>query len=280
MPISETPRSTCMYPSATSRRRRVRWNHCRSPIRVRRNGRAGKSRNEAATLGGGRYHSRAGQQLPRTPSRLVHLATSKSVPGDYLLPHRSVGRASGPVLRMRLSRHLLLLLPKPALSEMSDQCPQQVAGRAFPGTTRHRLLSPGFHSAPSTLRFGPTEQNHPLRPAVACQCRNVVGGGCRSQAPRSRNRLPQRAAHLGAKPPSSSPRALRDPGRWSITRPLPLGPFPATLFLAAEGAQPRLSRQIRGWAETRIPPGQTRLSWTAQALGQTQGLSHVAALAV
>src|SRR5260370_42311307 len=119
MPISETPLSICISPSVPCRRRPARWKHCRSPIPARRNGLEGESRNEAATLGGGRYHSRARQQIPRTRPRVVHLAAFESVPCDYLLPHSSAGRASGPVLPVRLSRHLFLLLPKSALSEVS-----------------------------------------------------------------------------------------------------------------------------------------------------------------
>src|ERR1700730_14682868 len=119
MPISDTPPATCIYPSVTCRRRPARWKHCRSPTPARRNGREGESRNEAATLGGGRYHSRARQHLPRTRSRGVHLAAFDSAPLAYLLPHSSAGRASGPVLPVRLSRHFFLLLPKSALSEVS-----------------------------------------------------------------------------------------------------------------------------------------------------------------
>jgi hypothetical protein len=48
-------------------------------------------------------------------------AALQSVPCDYLLPHSSAGRASGPVLPVRLSRHLFPLLPQSALPKMSPR---------------------------------------------------------------------------------------------------------------------------------------------------------------
>ena len=63
--------------------------------------------NEGATPGVGRYRSRRRPPIHGPASRVVHLAAPESTRSHRAMPHRRDGRPSGPVLRLRPSRHLL-----------------------------------------------------------------------------------------------------------------------------------------------------------------------------
>ena len=68
-------------------------------------------------------------------------------------------------------------------------------------------------------------------------------------------------AHLGTKPSAPSTRALRDSSRRIFLRSYPLGPSPVCLLSAGEGAQPRVSREVRCRATASLPPEETPLPW-------------------
>src|SRR5215831_4165621 len=105
---------------------------------------------DTTTLGGGRYHPQGRRQVPRTLWRFAHLDPAQSAPRNRALPHGRTGWASRSMGSLRASGHLLQLLPKPALSEVPDQCQGEVVVRTETGTIAGLLLSPVF-SVPHAL---------------------------------------------------------------------------------------------------------------------------------
>src|SRR6516225_10741777 len=105
----------------------VHWSNWRfRPSANRRSSNLG----DPATLGGGRHHPHRRTSLLGTLSSLLDLAASQSAPGHCPLPHRRARRPSRLLYPLRIShRHLLQLLPEPALSEMPDPCPAKSGSR-------------------------------------------------------------------------------------------------------------------------------------------------------
>src|SRR6516225_1061500 len=128
---------------------------------------------------------------------------------------------------LRTSRHLLQLVRKSALPEVSGRGSGTLAGKASPGTSSDALRPCGFHASSSLSPVGAAEQEDPLRSPVSHQCRNSSGSRTRSPASRRGDRLLQRAAQLESKTRTSPACPLRGTGRWAIWAVTPTAwPFP------------------------------------------------------
>src|ERR1035437_16417 len=68
-------------------------------------------------------------------------------------------------VRLRAPRHLLQLLPKPALPKMPGQCPRPLAPGAAARPLTYPLCPRGLHAAASTGSTGLAEQDRDLQPA-------------------------------------------------------------------------------------------------------------------
>src|SRR5712692_9925974 len=97
---------------------------------------------------------------------------------------------------LRTSRHLLQLVQKSALPEVSGRSSRSLARSASPGASPNALRPCGLHASSSFGPVGLAEQEGPLRSPVSHQCGNPSGSRARSQTPRCRNRLLQCSAYL------------------------------------------------------------------------------------
>src|SRR5258708_31426449 len=94
------------------------------------------------------------------------------------------------------SRHLLQLVQKSALPEVSGRSSRPLARSTSPGASPNALRPRGLHASPSFGPVGLAEQEGPLRSPVSHHCGNSSRSGPRSPAPRSRNRLLHPSAYL------------------------------------------------------------------------------------
>src|SRR5712692_6659097 len=117
---------------------------------------------------------------------------------------------------LRTSRHLLQLVQKSALPEVSGRSSRSLARSASPGASPNALRPCGLHASSSFGSVGLAEQEGPLRPPVSHQCGNPSGSRARSPASRCRNRLLQRPAHLDSKTRTSPACTLCGAGRWAV----------------------------------------------------------------
>src|SRR5260370_18778928 len=97
---------------------------------------------------------------------------------------------------LRTSRHLLQLVQKSALPEVSGRSSRSLARSTSPGASPNALRPCGLHASSSFGPVGLAEQEGPLRSPLPNQCRNSPRSGPRSQTPRCRNRLLQCSAYL------------------------------------------------------------------------------------
>jgi hypothetical protein len=79
-----------------------------------------KTRNDSAHPRGGRHSARAGRSLSGAVSIKLWLSTAQSFSGHSTLPHGSVGRPPRCLPTLRLSDHLLQLVSKSALPQVSS----------------------------------------------------------------------------------------------------------------------------------------------------------------
>src|SRR6516162_8999041 len=173
-------------------------------------------RHDTTTLGGGRYHPQGRRQVLRTLSRFAHVEPTQSAARNRALPHGRTRWASRSMPSLWVSGPLLQLLPKPALSEVPDQCQGEVAVRPATGTVAGWLLPPGVQRA---ARAGPVDlakQEVSLRTVVRRQCRNPAGSCGRSGSPRCRDRLSQHSAYLGTDSAATPTRPLCRTGWWTV----------------------------------------------------------------
>src|SRR5271157_6084385 len=147
---------------------------------------------------------------------------------------------------LRVSGHLLQLLPKPALSEVPDQCQGEVVVRPATGTVAGLLLSPGLQRAARAGSVDLAKQEVSIRTLVRHQCRNATGGCGRSGSPRCRDRFPQHSAYVGTDSAATPARPLCRTGWWTVACSLPVDPLGTPLLFTSESTQPRLSREVRG----------------------------------
>ena len=103
------------------------------------------------------------------------------------------------MLPLRTSCHLLQLVQKSALPEVSGRRSRSMARSAPQGTSANALRPCGLHPSPPAGTAGLAEQEGYLRSPVSHQCGNPAGNRARSPASGRRDRLLQRAAYLGSK---------------------------------------------------------------------------------
>src|ERR1035437_8635092 len=103
---------------------------------------------EPAAPGGGRSHPRRGSCLPPTKPPVDRLEACQSAAGHRTVSHRRTGRASGSMHSLRAScHHLLQLLPKPALPEVSDRRSGTVDCGTLTTASANTLRPCGLHAA-------------------------------------------------------------------------------------------------------------------------------------
>ena len=94
------------------------------------------------------------------------------------------------------TRHLVQLVPQPALPTVPGQCPPALAPGAGTGIAAYPLCPRRLHATAGTGSAGVAEQTADLQPAVSRQRRNPAGDRPRSSSSWSRDRLLQRAPYL------------------------------------------------------------------------------------
>src|SRR6266852_3414934 len=110
---------------------------------------------------------------------------------------------------LRTSRHLVQLLPQPALPEVSSGGARPLARSASTGASPDTLRPCGLHAASRVGTTGLAEQEGHLRSPLSRQCGNPSRSRSRSQTSRSGDRLLQRAAHLESETRTSPACPLR-----------------------------------------------------------------------
>src|SRR5258708_30020521 len=153
---------------------------------------------------------------------------------------------------LRTSRHLLQLVQKSALPEVSGRSSRSLARSTSPGASPNALRPCCLHASSSFGPVGLAEQEGPLRSPVSHQCRNSPRSGLRSQTPRCRNRLLQCSAYLESEthgPPTCS---LRGASRWVVCRSHALDQTTLRFLSSRRGAQSRLSRKVPRSAQARL----------------------------
>src|SRR5664279_1952997 len=206
--------STCR--SATCTPHRIRWIRSASLGNAFHEGGRTTIRHDTTTLGGGRYHPQGRRQVPRTLLRFAHLDAAQSASRNRALPHGRTRWASRSMRPLRVSGHLLQLLPKPALSEVPDQCHGEVVVRPATGTVAGLLLSPGLQRAARAGSVDLAKQEASIRTLVRCQCRNPAGSCGRSGSPRGRDRLPRHSAYVGTDSAATPACPLCRTGWWTV----------------------------------------------------------------
>src|SRR6202158_4598888 len=169
---------------------------------------------------------------------------------------------------LRTSRHLLQLLPQPALPEVSGGRSRPLACCTSPGASPHALRPRGLHAASRASATRSAKQEDRLRSAASYQCGDASGNCARSETPRRRNRLFQRAAHLESETPTSPACPLRGAGRGAVLRPLPLNHLTQRVLSSRQSARAFFSRQVCCGPQTRLPgwpAGFPRRSATARS---------------
>src|SRR5215469_3939223 len=177
---------------------------------------------------------------------------------------------------LRTSRHLLQLVQKSALPEMSGRCSGTLAGKASPGTSSDALRPCGFHASSSPGSLGAAEQEGPLRSPVPHQCRNPSRSRTRSPASRCGDRLLQRAAQLESKTRISPACPLRRTGRWAICRWHALDQATLRFLSSRRGAWRCLPRQVPRSTQACLSGRQAQLSWRLEASRAAENLCGVA----
>src|SRR6202140_1815202 len=84
---------------------------------------------------------------------------------------------------LRTSRHLLQLLPQPALPEVSGGRSRPLACCTSPGASPHALRPRGLHAASRASATRSAKQEDRLRSAASYQCGDASGNCARSETP-------------------------------------------------------------------------------------------------
>ena len=130
-----------------------------------------------------------------------------------------------------------------------------------------RILSRGLHAPGGARSDRLAEPAGGLRPPVPRRRRDLAADRRRSEAPRGRDRVPGRPAHLGPEPRTSPARALRGAGRRALARRLALGRLSAGVLPPGARAQPRLPGQVPRAAAPRLRAGKALLPREAPRAG-------------
>src|SRR5208337_5185782 len=270
--------STCR--SATCMPHRTRWIRSASLANAFHESDRTTIRHDTTTLGGGRYHPQGRRQVPRTLWRFAHVEPAQSASSHRALPHGCTRWASRSMRSLRVSGHLLQLLPKPALSEVPDQRQGEVVVRPATGTVAGWLLSPGLQRAACAGPVDLAKQEASIRTLVRCQCCNTAGSCGRSGSPRWRDRLPQHSAYLGTDSAATPARPLCRAGWWTVAGSLALDLLGTSLLFTGESTQPRLSREVRGRTAPRISAESVAILWRVPAASPREELPRLPAHSV
>src|SRR5215469_5608008 len=147
-------------------------------------------------------------------------------------------------------------------------------------TSAGRLFPPCLQRAPHAGSAHLAEQESSLQAPVRRQRRNPAGGRRRSQTPRRGDRLFERLTYLGADAATAPPHTLRRDWRGAIAGSYPVDSGARSLLLASQAIEPRISRQVRGRPETRLPPGKARFLWVLPATDAREGILSFSAYAL
>ena len=139
----------------------------------------------------------AGTTFYRTQPEMVHLAAPEDPDRHRLLPHLRARRSHRRVLPLRASRHLLQLVPQPALSEVPVQRARPLAGGAPPGTAAGPLCPCGVHAARANWRRWPCRTRREIYGLLfRASAETLLTVARDPQTSGGGDRLLQRAAHL------------------------------------------------------------------------------------
>src|SRR6266853_2116900 len=177
---------------------------------------------------------------------------------------------------LRTSRHLLQLVQKSALPEVSGRSSRSLARSASPGASPNALRPCGLHASSSFGSVGLAEQEGPLRSPVSHQCGNPSGSRARSPTPRCRNRLLQCSAYLESETHGPPACTLCGAGRWAVRQWHTLDYTTLRLLSSRQGARRNLSRQVPRSAPARLSGRQAQLSGRPEAPCSTENLCCVA----
>src|ERR1039457_4241392 len=181
---------------------------------------------------------------------------------------------------LRTSRHLLQLVPKPALPEVSGGGSRPLARSTSPGASPDTLRPCGLHPSPEVGATGLAEQEGHLRSPVSHQCGDASRNRLRSQTPRCRDRLLQRSPHLESETRAPPACPLRGSRRWTVFRPHALGQVTQRVLSSRQGARPCFSRQVCCGPQTRLPGWPARFPWRPATARSAEDLFHLAPAAV
>src|SRR5229473_278796 len=162
---------------------------------------------------------------------------------------------------LRTSRHLLQLVQKSALPEVSGRSSRSLARSASPGASPNALRPCGLHASSSFGPVGLAEQEGPLRSPLPNRCRN---------------RLLQCSAYLESETHGPPACTLCGAGRWAVRQWHTLDYTTLRLLSSRQGARRNLSRQVPRSAPARLSGRQAQLSWRPEAPCSTENLCCVA----
>src|SRR5713226_1629323 len=177
---------------------------------------------------------------------------------------------------LRTSRHLLQLLPQPALPKVSGGGSRPLARSASPGASPDPLRPCGLHPSPEVGATGLAEQEGHLRSPVPHQCRDPSRNRSRSETPRRRDRLLQRSPYLESETGVPPACPLRGSRRWAVSQPHALGPVPPRVLSSRQSARACLSRQVRRGTPARFSGWQAQFSRRLAAPHSAENLCCVA----
>src|SRR5216684_6314383 len=236
---------------------------------------------EPAAPGGGRSHPQRRSCLPRTKSPVAQLEACQSAAGHCAVSYRCTRRSSRSVHPLRASRHhLLQLLPKSALPEVSDRCSGTLDRSTSKRTSPDALRPCGLHTSSAARGAGFAEQESHLRSAVPHQCGNTSRSRSRSETPRRGNRLLHRAAYLESEARAPSPCPLRHSRRWPVIRSHPLGKITRSVLSSHPRAPSCFPRQVCCCSPAGLSRRPTQLPWKPDLSRPAQDLRRLATAAV
>jgi len=205
------------------------------------------------------------------------LPATESSPRHRRLPYRRSGRTSRTLRWLPPRGDRLQLMPQSQLSKVPIHRTRPLAGRASQGTAPRALLPRRPHAAGITRHGGITERATGIRAVVPCGFSESARDRSRSKAPRRKNRLPRRAAHLESTIAAPSAPSLRRSSRRTRARRISLDPLSPKVLSAGEGSKPTLPREISGSVAGCFCPWETPVSRSVEAPSRTRPVSRLPA---
>ena len=200
---------------------------------------------------------RHGESYERANAGHLGRVERRVIGSDHGLPHGGARRPCRALRRLRAHPHLLQLVQKPPLRQVSGGGARGVARGAAGRAAAGSLLPRRLHPAAGRGRDRLPEQADGLRPADARGGRGAHDA--RRRAPRRQDRPDRRLAHLGTDADPSSPCPLSRPRRRRRPRRPAMGrlqtQLPALRPRSVEDIPPALPGRPGG----SLPPRRTRL---------------------